>query len=136
MSPQNASSYGQSIQTGVQKVSTRMGMPVMCGLIHGLGVSLVTQVLYAIVFCSRYLDLFWSKPSYMPWNFVLKLLYIGSSFYIIGIMMRAYARTREREKAWKMGSFCLGGSAVSAPIVLAIFKHWHHYKFNEVGNVV
>ncbi|KAL8873300.1 MAG: hypothetical protein Q9174_001215 [Haloplaca sp. 1 TL-2023] len=68
----------------------------------------------------------------MPWNFVLKLLYIGSSLYIIGIMMRVYARTREREKAWRMGSVCLGGSAVSAPIVLVIFKHWHRYKFNKV----
>ncbi|KAL8688119.1 MAG: hypothetical protein Q9218_005889 [Villophora microphyllina] len=68
----------------------------------------------------------------MPWNFVLKLFYIGSSFYIILLMMRVYARTREREKAWKMGSFCLGGSAAAAPIVLLIFKHWHEYSFHEV----
>lgn len=32
-------------------------------------------------------------------------------------MMWDYARTREREKAWKMGAFCLGGSFLAAPIV-------------------
>ncbi|KAI9712993.1 MAG: hypothetical protein M1812_006741 [Candelaria pacifica] len=36
--------------------------------------------------------------------------------------MRVYARTREREKAWKLGAICLGGSLVSAPIIALIFK--------------
>ncbi|KAI4285036.1 MAG: hypothetical protein L6R38_000988 [Xanthoria sp. 2 TBL-2021] len=96
------------------------------------GVSLITQILYAVVFCSRYLDLFWTKPSHMPWNFVLKLFYLGSSFYIILLMTRVYARTREREKAWKFGSFCLAGSTVAAPLVLLIFEKWHHYDFHLV----
>lgn len=47
--------------------------------------------------------------------------------------MRVYARTREKERAWKMGSICLGGSAAAAPLVLLIFKKWHHYSFHEVG---
>ncbi|KAL8759026.1 MAG: hypothetical protein Q9199_001048 [Rusavskia elegans] len=68
----------------------------------------------------------------MPWNFVLKLFYLGSSFYIILLMTRVYARTREREKAWKFGSFCLAGSTVAAPLVLLIFKKWHHYDFHLV----
>ncbi|KAL8808173.1 MAG: hypothetical protein Q9182_000237 [Xanthomendoza sp. 2 TL-2023] len=68
----------------------------------------------------------------MPWNFVLKLFYIGSSFYIILLMMRIYARTREREKAWKLGSLCLGGSLAAAPLVLLIFKRWHDYEFHRV----
>ncbi|KAL8640274.1 MAG: hypothetical protein Q9228_002788 [Teloschistes exilis] len=46
--------------------------------------------------------------------------------------MRVFARTREQEKAWKMGSVCLGGSAAAAPLVLLIFKHWHYYNFHEV----
>jgi len=37
-------------------------------------------------------------------------------------MMRIYARTREREKAWKLGAACLVGSAVLAPIVMFIFR--------------
>ncbi|KAL8765098.1 MAG: hypothetical protein Q9209_007721 [Squamulea sp. 1 TL-2023] len=96
------------------------------------GVSLITQILYAVVFCSRYLDLFWTSPSHIPWNFVLKLFYIGSSFYIIILMTRIYARTREKEKAWKLGSFCLGGSVAAAPLLLLIFKKWHHYDFHSV----
>ncbi|KAL9006881.1 MAG: hypothetical protein Q9188_000412 [Gyalolechia gomerana] len=97
------------------------------------GVSLITQILYAIVFCSRYLDLFWSNPAHLPWNFVLKLFYLGSSFYIIGLMTRVFARTRETEKAWKMGSYYLGISAAAAPLVLLIFKKWHpHYRFYKV----
>lgn len=54
------------------------------------------------------------------WNFVLKIFYITSSIYIIFIMMRVYARTREREKAWRLGAYCLGGSLVLAPIITAI----------------
>ncbi|KAI4286739.1 MAG: hypothetical protein L6R35_004005 [Caloplaca aegaea] len=96
------------------------------------GVSLITQILYAMVFCSRYLDLFWTHPTDMPWNFILKLFYIGSSFYIIGLMLRVFARTREKERAWKLGAFCLGGSATAAPLVLLIFKKWHHYSFHEL----
>ncbi|KAL8731862.1 MAG: hypothetical protein Q9166_003146 [cf. Caloplaca sp. 2 TL-2023] len=47
-------------------------------------------------------------------------------------MTRVYARTREREKAWKLGSFCLGGSTVAAPLLLLVFKKWHHYDFHLV----
>ena len=54
------------------------------------------------------------------WNFVLKIFYITSSFYIILIMMKVYARTREREKAWKLGAYCLGGSVVLGPIVAGL----------------
>ncbi|KAL9009273.1 MAG: hypothetical protein Q9173_005683 [Seirophora scorigena] len=112
----------------VQTTNTRS----MFVLTAALGVSLITQMLYALVFCSRYLDLFWANPTHMPWNFILKLFYIGSSFYIIALMMRVFARTREKETAWKMGSFCLGGSAAAAPLVLLIFRKWHHYNFHEI----
>ena len=37
-------------------------------------------------------------------------------------MMKLYARTREREKAWTLGAYCLGGSVVLGPIVAAIAK--------------
>ncbi|KAH0557121.1 hypothetical protein GP486_005091 [Trichoglossum hirsutum] len=86
------------------------------------GVSLITQGLYALVFCTRYLDLFRDSPWLSYWNFTLKVIYITTSFYIIFLMMRVYARTREREKAWYMGMYCLGGSIIGAPIVTLIFK--------------
>lgn len=48
-------------------------------------------------------------------------------------MMRVYARTREREKAWKFGAACLAGSAVLAPLSLlikwALTKKMDHYVY-------
>ena len=35
-------------------------------------------------------------------------------------MMKVYARTREKEKAWKLGAYCFGGSLVLAPVFAAI----------------
>jgi ER lumen protein retaining receptor len=97
-----------------------------------IGVSLITQALYAVVFCSRYVDLFWTMPTTNLWNFVLKNFYIFSSLYIIFVMMRLYARTREREKAWKLGSICFGGALVAAPLVTLIFRKWAGTTFLEV----
>lgn len=88
------------------------------------GVSLLTQILYIAVFTTRYLDLFWVPPQWSWWNFILKNFYIWSSIYIIILMTRIYARTREREKAWKLGGYATAGSLVLAPIVTLIFKGW------------
>ena len=77
-------------------------------------------MLYVAVFITRYLDLFWVPPSVSWWNFILKNFYIFSSLYIIFLMMRVYARTREREKAWRMGAYCLGGSIVLTPVVIGV----------------
>jgi ER lumen protein retaining receptor len=100
------------------------------------GVSLITQVLYTAVFVTRYLDLFTDKPSFSYWNFVLKNFYILSSIYIVILMTRIYARTREKEKAWKLGGFSLGGSLVAAPFIALIFRkflpRWEHHKIMVV----
>ena len=95
------------------------------------GVSLLTQLLYALVFSTRYLDLFWSHPfageahAFLKiWNFFLKIFYIGSSYYILFLMLRVYGRTHEREKAWRFASACLAGSLVLSPIFLGIFGRW------------
>lgn len=93
-----------------------------CGANTGAGVSLITQVLYVAVFVTRYLDLFWVPPGVSYWNFTLKNFYILSSIYIIILMLRVYARTREREKAWKLGGYAAGGSLVAAPFVTMIFR--------------
>ena len=37
-------------------------------------------------------------------------------------MTRVYARTREREKAWKLGGYAAAGSLVAAPFVTLIFE--------------
>ncbi|RDW76041.1 hypothetical protein BP5796_06862 [Coleophoma crateriformis] len=93
------------------------------------GVSLITQIFYAAVFFTRYLDLF---PIYGLWNFTLKIFYMASSVYIIFVMLRVYARTREREKAWKLGGFCLAVSSVGAPLVMLIFRSKSQWGFSEV----
>lgn len=86
------------------------------------GVSWITQVLYAVVFCSRYTDIFAETSK---WNLFFKLFYILSSIYIIAIMRWIYPRTREREIAWKLGAATLAGSLVLAPFVMLIFeKQW------------
>ena len=47
-------------------------------------------------------------------------------------MMRMYARTREREKAWKFGGACLLGSIIVAPFVMMIFEKKGHWSMMEV----
>jgi ER lumen protein retaining receptor len=104
-----------------------------------IGVSLITQTLYCVVFAVRYLDLFWTHPFYdflAFWNFTLKIFYITTSLYIVFLMTHMYARTREREKAWKMGGWSLLGSVMCAPLVAAIFmgkRPFSSRHFFEVG---
>ncbi|KAB5549679.1 ER lumen protein retaining receptor-domain-containing protein [Coniochaeta sp. 2T2.1] len=90
------------------------------------GVSLITQILYATVFCTRYLDLFQTQ---VPWNYFFKIFYILSSFYTIFIMRWAYPRTREREVAWKMGGGVLAGSLLLSPFVMLIFESKAYWSF-------
>jgi len=82
------------------------------------GVSLITQVLYAVVFCTRYLDLF--RERYL-WNLFFKIFYITSSIYIIVVMRWVYPRTREKEMAWKMGAIATAGALVLSPFAMLIF---------------
>jgi ER lumen protein retaining receptor len=51
-------------------------------------------------------------------------------------MTSVYARTREREKAWKFGLYCLAGPIVVAPIWYLIFKQWvlGHNTFLKVSS--
>jgi len=77
-------------------------------------------MLYVAVFLTRYLDLFWVSPAASYWNFILKNFYILSSLYIILLMMKMYARTREREMAWKLGAYLSMASTCLAPGLTAI----------------
>jgi hypothetical protein len=97
------------------------------------GVSLLTQAFYSLVFLTRYMDYFRSFTN-SAWNTSFKTFYILSSFYVLFLMLFVYARTREREKAWKLGALCLGVSAAGAPIVMLIFRRsW--VGFEEVSFV-
>ena len=114
---------------------TKLPMPTFCTCMLTrftyTGVSLITQSLYALVFCSRYLDLLWTRPGFSYWNFTLKLFYIASSGYIVFLMMRVYARTREREKAWRLGGWSLLGSLLASPLVCLVFEGKSNWRIFE-----
>ncbi|KAJ5735427.1 uncharacterized protein N7483_000552 [Penicillium malachiteum] len=91
------------------------------------GVSLLTQMLYGLVFVTRYLDIFsgstWAfSRGASLWNVLFKLFYLTSSLYLVFIMMKVFPRTRERERAWKLGMYSVVGSLVLAPVTIAIFE--------------
>ncbi|KAE8144917.1 ER lumen protein retaining receptor-domain-containing protein [Aspergillus avenaceus] len=97
------------------------------------GVSLLTQILYATVFVTRYLDLFRAAGWFSIYNVFFKLFYIISSFYIIFLMMNVYPRTRERERAWKLAMGSVAVSLVLAPILIPIFYGGYpHHWFTEI----
>ncbi|OHE92045.1 ER lumen protein retaining receptor [Colletotrichum orchidophilum] len=89
------------------------------------GVSLITQGLYALVFCTRYLDIFSEQSA---WNFIFKIFYISSSFYIIGAMQWIFPRTRERELSWKVGAGVFGVSLILSPFAMLIFESYWSFR--------
>ncbi|KAI0178861.1 ER lumen protein retaining receptor-domain-containing protein [Hypoxylon sp. FL1284] len=85
---------------------------------------MITQVFYAVVFCTRYTDFFIETSK---WNYFFKLFYILSSFYIIAVMRWLFPRTREREISWKLGAAVLMGSLFISPFTMLLFegkKRW------------
>ncbi|KAL1858706.1 hypothetical protein Plec18167_003417 [Paecilomyces lecythidis] len=88
------------------------------------GVSLLTQILYACVFVTRYLDIFTTRiDSWVKtYNLFFKIFYILSSFYIILLMTKVFPRTREREKAWKLALWSVIGSLVLSPIAILVLE--------------
>ncbi|KAE8147954.1 ER lumen protein retaining receptor-domain-containing protein [Aspergillus avenaceus] len=58
------------------------------------GLSFKSQALYLMVFVTRYLDLFWAFAE-SPYNTTFKVLFIGSSAYIIYLMLNDYKPTHD-----------------------------------------
>ncbi|RDA85962.1 hypothetical protein CP532_0802 [Ophiocordyceps camponoti-leonardi (nom. inval.)] len=83
------------------------------------GVSFITQALYTLVFCTRYLDIFMENS---VWNLLFKIFYILSSFYILAVMQWVLPRSRERELSWKLGAAVLGLSLVLSPFMMLMFE--------------
>jgi len=94
------------------------------------GVSLLTQSLYSLVFCTRYLTLFTLPPHLNWYNFFFKIFYITSSFYIIFLMLKVYSRSRETEKEYKITACILAFSLLMTPVCMGIFKR--HFSFIEL----
>ncbi|KAH8430369.1 endoplasmic reticulum retention protein [Aspergillus melleus] len=58
------------------------------------GLSFKSQALYLMVFVTRYLDLFWAFTDSL-YNTTFKILFIGSSAYIIYLMLNDYKPTHD-----------------------------------------
>jgi hypothetical protein len=100
------------------------------------GVSLLTQLLYVLVFSTRYLDILTTNPfqsGLAVWNTCLKIVYIATSAYVVFLMMRVFARTREKEYGWKLATWSLAGSLAATPVVLWLFEGWDYLSFMEVS---
>ena len=70
------------------------------------GISILTQLLYLLVFCLRYLDLFWTFTR--DWyNTTFKIVYILTSVYTVYIMLKQFPRSREGEKEWRVSGWIL-----------------------------
>jgi ER lumen protein retaining receptor len=69
------------------------------------GLSLHTQILYAIVFATRYMDLFVYHISL--YNTLMKIFFIASSWYILYLMVQVYRGTRNKEDDYVRTEFFL-----------------------------
>ncbi|KAJ5709635.1 hypothetical protein N7493_009926 [Penicillium malachiteum] len=89
------------------------------------GLSFKSQVLYLLVFVTRYLDLFWNffDSLYLT---AFKLLFIGSSGYVIYLMLNDYKPTHDPNIDTFKVQYLVGGSAI-----LALF-FTHDYRISEI----
>eukprot|EP00428_Durinskia_dybowskii_P070497 CAMPEP_0170394672 /NCGR_PEP_ID=MMETSP0117_2-20130122/21380_1 /TAXON_ID=400756 /ORGANISM="Durinskia baltica, Strain CSIRO CS-38" /LENGTH=217 /DNA_ID=CAMNT_0010650951 /DNA_START=85 /DNA_END=738 /DNA_ORIENTATION=+ len=99
-----------------------------------VGVSCKMQEMYAMVFCCRYLDLFWSYISL--YNSVMKIIFITSTFYLIYMMRfktptcQTYERANDSfpHELYLLGPCALFGilftEAYSIPDVLWSMSIW------------
>jgi ER lumen protein retaining receptor len=88
------------------------------------GLSLRTQILYVIVFMTRYLDLFFYYISL--YNTLMKLFFIGSSWYIVYLMTVTYRKGYDKKNDFTRIDFLLVPCAILSiffnPTLKVLFK--------------
>ncbi|OOF94449.1 hypothetical protein ASPCADRAFT_398073 [Aspergillus carbonarius ITEM 5010] len=89
------------------------------------GLSFKSQALYLMVFVTRYLDLFWAFTDSL-YNTTFKILFIGSSAYIIYLMLNDYKPTHDPNTDTFKVQYLLGVSALLA----LLFPH--DYSISEI----
>lgn len=92
------------------------------------GISFKSQLLYAIVYCTRYLDLFFSFVSL--YNSTMKMVFIGAQIYILYLMRVKFKPTNDMQIDTFRVEYILGGATVMS--LLATYK----YTFQEVTRLV
>ncbi|KAG7666057.1 erd2 [[Candida] subhashii] len=88
------------------------------------GLSLKTQVMYVLVYVTRYLDLF--TKFYSFYNSVLKVFFIASSIYTVYVMTYKYQKTIKNDIDTFPVKYLVGASAVAGLIIT------HKYSIGEV----
>jgi len=81
------------------------------------GISFKSQALYLLVYITRYIDLIWTL--FIPDNLylsIMKLIFIGSSAYILYLMAGEYKPTHDPNIDTFKVQYLIGGSAVLALI--------------------
>ncbi|TIA55100.1 putative ER lumen protein retaining receptor [Aureobasidium pullulans] len=76
------------------------------------GISFKSQFLYLIVYVTRYIDLLWQDPFKILWNTTFKLVFIGTSSYIIYLMLNDYKPTHDPNLDTFRVQYLVAGSAV------------------------
>lgn len=92
------------------------------------GISFKSQLLYAIVYCTRYLDLFFSFVSL--YNTTMKLVFIAAQLYIIYLIRVKYRPTNDMQIDTFRLEYLVGGSALLS--LIATYK----YTFQEVSELI
>jgi ER lumen protein retaining receptor len=77
------------------------------------GISFKSQLLYLLVYATRYADLFWTFGR-SPYNTLFKLLFLASSVYVVWLMLRRYRPTHDAGADTFRAQYLLAGSALLA----------------------
>lgn len=88
------------------------------------GISFKSQLLYAIVYCTRYLDLFFSFVSL--YNSSMKVIFISAQLYILYLMRVKFRPTNDMQIDTFRLEYVLCGAAIMS--LIATYK----YTFEEV----
>ena len=83
------------------------------------GISLKTQILYMVVFTSRYLDLLFTNPVHSAltlYNTMMKILFLSSSAYTIYLIHVRYRHTYDRVNDTFRFELLVAGAAVCAMV--------------------
>ncbi|KAG0642548.1 ER lumen protein retaining receptor-domain-containing protein [Tuber brumale] len=78
-----------------------------------IGISFKSQVLYLIVYVTRYLDLLWTFQ-YSVYNSLMKITFIGLSAYTIYLMLNDFKPTHDPNIDTFKVEYLIGGSAILA----------------------
>jgi len=83
------------------------------------GVSLKSQLLYALVFSTRYIDIFWNTLS--VYNTIMKIIFLASSYATVYLIQYKFKHTYDKEHDSFRVLFLIVPSAILALLLNAEF---------------